>query len=40
VNLVLLVTIIFTGNRTYRAGGTPDHLPVTTTDPLSAYGGA
>jgi hypothetical protein len=34
----MLVTIIFTGNRTYR--GTLDHLPVTTTDPLSAYGGA
>ena len=34
------LTIIYTGSRTYRAGGKLYHLPVTVTDPLSAYGGA
>jgi hypothetical protein len=33
------LTIIYTGSRTYRAGGKLYHLPVTATDPLSAYGG-
>jgi hypothetical protein len=34
------LTIIDTGSRTYRAGGTLHQLPVTATDPLSPYGGA
>jgi hypothetical protein len=34
------VTIIDTGSRSYSAGGKLFHLPVTVTDPLSAYGGA
>jgi hypothetical protein len=34
------LTIIYTGNRTYHAGGKLYHLPATTTDPLSPYGGA
>jgi len=34
------VTIIYTGTRSYRAGGKTHHLPVTTTEPLSAGGGA
>ncbi|SRR5216683_4033259 len=34
------LTIIYTGSHTYRAGGRLYHLPVTATDPLSAYGGA
>lgn len=34
------LTIIYTGNRTYHAGGNLYHLPVTATDPLSPYGGA
>jgi hypothetical protein len=34
------VTIIYTGRRSYRAGGKTHHLPVTSTEPLSAGGGA
>ena len=34
------LTIIYTGSRTYSAGGKQYHLPATATDPLSAYGGA
>jgi hypothetical protein len=34
------LTLIYTGSRTYRAGGKLYHLPVTATDPLSSYGGA
>ena len=34
------LTIIYTGSRTYRAGGTLHQLPATATDPLSPYGGA
>ena len=34
------LTIIYTGDRSYRAGGKLYHLPATTTYPLSAYGGA
>jgi hypothetical protein len=34
------LTIIYTGSRTYSAGGKQYHLPVTVTHPLSAYGGA
>ena len=34
------VTIIYTGRRTYRAGGRTHHLHVTATGPLSAGGGA
>jgi hypothetical protein len=34
------LTIINTGNRTYRADGTQRQLPVTATYPLSPYGGA
>jgi hypothetical protein len=34
------VTIIYTGRRSYRAGGTTHHLHVTVTEPLSAGGGA
>ena len=34
------LTIIYTGNRSYRAGGAVHRLPVTTTDPLSPFGGA
>jgi hypothetical protein len=34
------MTIIYTGNRAYRAGGKLYHLPVTVTDPLSPSGGA
>jgi hypothetical protein len=34
------LTVIYTGSRTYSAGGTPHQLPVTATDPLSPYGGA
>jgi hypothetical protein len=33
------MTIIFTGNRSYRAGGKLYHLPQTATYPLSRYGG-
>ena len=34
------LTIIYTGSRSYRAGGKLYYLPATTTYPLSAYGGA
>ena len=34
------LTIIYTGNRGYRAGGRLYQLSVTATDPLSAEGGA
>lgn len=34
------VTLIYTGNRSYRAGGKTYHLPQTVTYPLSASGGA
>src|SRR5262249_47545921 len=34
------VTIIYTGSRSYRAGGTLHQLPATATYPLSPYGGA
>jgi hypothetical protein len=34
------LTLIFTGNRRYRAGGKTYHLPKTATYPLSAAGGA
>jgi len=34
------LTMIFTGSRTYRAGGKLHHLPATATLPLSASGGA
>jgi hypothetical protein len=34
------LTLIYTGNRTYQAGGKKFHLPQTVTDPLSAFGGA
>jgi hypothetical protein len=34
------VTIIYTGRRSYRAGGKVHHLPQTATGPLSASGGA
>jgi hypothetical protein len=34
------LTLIYTGSRTYRADHILRHLPVTATDPLSAYGGA
>jgi hypothetical protein len=34
------LTLIYTGNRTYKAGGKTFHLPQTVTDPLSAFGGA
>jgi hypothetical protein len=34
------LTIIYTGNRTYSAGGKRYQLPATETYPLSAYGGA
>jgi hypothetical protein len=34
------LTVIYTGSRSYSAGGTLYHLPVTVTDPLSQYGGA
>jgi hypothetical protein len=34
------VTMIFTGNRTYKAGGKTFHEPQTLTEPLSAFGGA
>jgi hypothetical protein len=34
------VTIIDTGSRTYRAGGTLRQIPLTATDPLSPFGGA
>ncbi len=34
------MTIIFTGNRSYTAGGKKDTLPQTQTIPLSRYGGA
>ena len=34
------LTVIYTGDRSYRAGGKLYHLPPTTTYPLSAYGGA
>jgi hypothetical protein len=34
------LTIIYTGSRSYRAGGTLHQLPLTATDPLSPYGGA
>jgi hypothetical protein len=34
------LTLIFTGNRTYSAGGKTYHEPQTATDPLSALGGA
>jgi hypothetical protein len=34
------LTIIYTGSRTYHAGGKLNQLPATTTDPLSQYGGA
>jgi|SRR5215469_4887426 len=34
------LTLIFTGNRTYKAGGKKVRLPQTTTFPLSAFGGA
>ena len=34
------LTLIYTGNRTYKAGGKTFRLPQTVTDPLSAFGGA
>jgi hypothetical protein len=34
------LTLIFTGNRTYKAGGKTHHEPQTLTEPLSAFGGA
>lgn len=34
------LTIIYTGSRTYHAGGKLYQLPATATDPLSVYGGA
>lgn len=34
------LTLILTGNRTYKAGGKNVRLPQTVTDPLSAFGGA
>ena len=34
------LTLIYTGNRTYKAGGKTFHQPQTVTDPLSALGGA
>ncbi len=34
------LTLIYTGNRTYTAGGHQYHLPQTVTYPLSAFGGA
>lgn len=34
------MTIIYTGNRTYAAGGKMQHLPQTQTVPLSNFGGA
>ncbi len=34
------LTVIYTGSRTYLAGGTLHQLPLTATDPLSPYGGA
>jgi hypothetical protein len=34
------VTIVYTGNHSYRAGGTLHRLPATTTYPLSSSGGA
>jgi hypothetical protein len=34
------LTLIYTGSRTYRAGGKLYQLPVTATDPLSSDGGA
>ena len=34
------LTIIYTGSRSYRAGGKTYHLPQTATYPLSAAGGA
>jgi len=34
------LTVIYTGRRTYHAGGKQYHLPVTATYPLSAFGGA
>jgi hypothetical protein len=34
------LTIIYSGNRTYHAGGTLHQLPVTATNSLSPYGGA
>jgi hypothetical protein len=33
------ITLIYTGNRSYRAGGQVHHLPVTSTGSLSASGG-
>jgi hypothetical protein len=37
---VTRVTIVYTGNHSYRAGGTPHRLPASTTYPLSSSGGA
>lgn len=34
------MTLIYTGNRSYKAGGKTYHLPQTATYPLSAFGGA
>lgn len=34
------MTLIFTGNRAYKAGSKTDHLPQTMTFPLAAFGGA
>ena len=34
------MTIIYTGDRAYRAGGKLYHLPPTVTEPLSPSGGA
>jgi hypothetical protein len=34
------LTLIYTGNRSYKAGGKKFHLPQTVTDPLSNFGGA
>jgi hypothetical protein len=34
------LTLVYTGNRTYTAGGHQYHLPETATYPLSPYGGA